>query len=228
MTETDDTEDDGSDGYAGVADDRREERDELVDGLVRRGYVTSDAVERAMRAVPREIFVPDEAAPNAYADRPLSIGEGQTISAPHMVAMITERLGLKRGHKTLEIGTGRGYHAAVVAEIVGPENVYTVEYYDELAHEARENLPDAANVFVGDGSMGLPSHAPYDRTYLTCAAPEVPDSVGEQLRDRGRAVLPVGRRGGQRLVTVERRGDELTVEEGEGVRFVRLRGEEGF
>jgi protein-L-isoaspartate(D-aspartate) O-methyltransferase len=208
--------------------DYDEDRDALVDSLVERGYVESDAVERAMRSVRRENFVPDDARGRVYQDAPLPIGEGQTISAPHMVAMITERLELSEGDETLEIGTGRGYHAAVVAEVVGPENVYTVERQEKLAREARENLPDGVTVVTGDGSKGLPAHAPYDRIYLTCAAPNVPDFVDEQLRNDGLAVLPTESGRNQRLVTVEKQGGELSFEEGEPVRFVRMYGEEGF
>ncbi|MDZ7688100.1 MAG: protein-L-isoaspartate(D-aspartate) O-methyltransferase [Halobacteriales archaeon] len=204
------------------------DRERLVNSLVERGYVESEAVEKAMRAVPRENFVPESAQGRAYEDSPLSIGEGQTISAPHMVAMITERLNLRAGDKTLEVGTGRGYHAAVVAEIVGAENVYTVERHQKLAREARENLPDGVTVVTGDGSKGLPAHAPYDRIYLTCASPDVPEFLEEQLRDDGRAVLPVQRGGVQNLTTVEKTDGELVVDEGEPVRFVRLVGDEGF
>ena len=220
MSYDEDGEDDGA------AEDRRR----LVDSLVERGYIETDTVEAAMRTVPREEFVPESARGRAYQDSPLSIGEGQTISAPHMVAMITERLDLRAGDKVLEVGTGRGYHAAVVAEVVGAENVYTVEYQEKLAREARENLPDGVTVVTGDGSKGLPAHAPYDRIYLTCAAPDVPGFLDEQLRDGGRAVLPVQRGGVQHLTTVDKNEEdgELVVDEGEPVRFVRLVGDEGF
>ena len=209
-------------------DGTAEDRERLVDSLVERGYVETEAVERAMRSVPRERFVPESAKGRAYEDSPLSIGEGQTISAPHMVAMITELLNLNEGNKVLEIGTGRGYHAAVVAEIVGAENVYTVEYHEKLASDARENLPEGVTVVTGDGSKGLPAHAPYDHVYLTCAAPGVPDFLDSQLREGGRAVLPVQKGGVQHLTTVDKKGDELEIEEGEPVRFVRLVGDEGF
>ena len=205
-----------------------EDRERLVNSLVERGYVESDAVERAMRAVPREKFVPEKVRGRAYEDSPLSIGEGQTISAPHMVAMVVELLDLSEGDETLEVGTGRGYHAAVVAKIVGPENVYTVEYHQRLAREARENLPDGVTVVTGDGSKGLPAHAPYDRVYLTCAAPDVPDFLDDQLREGGRAVLPVQSGGVQRLLTIDKEDGSLEAEEGEPVRFVRLVGDEGF
>jgi protein-L-isoaspartate(D-aspartate) O-methyltransferase len=209
-------------------DERDEDRERLVDSLVERGYVQTEAVERAMRSVPREEFVPEGVRGRAYEDAPLSIGEGQTISAPHMVAMVVELLDLSEGDETLEVGTGRGYHAAVVAEIAGPKNVYTVEYHQRLAREARENLPDGVTVVTGDGSKGLPAHAPYDRVYLTCAAPDVPDFLEGQLCDGGRAVLPVQTGGVQHLTTVERTDEGLEAEEGEPVRFVRLVGDEGF
>jgi protein-L-isoaspartate(D-aspartate) O-methyltransferase len=209
-------------------DERDEDRERLVDSLVERGYVQTEAVERAMRSVPREEFVPEGVRGRAYEDAPLSIGEGQTISAPHMVAMVVELLDLSEGDETLEVGTGRGYHAAVVAEIAGPKNVYTVEYHQRLAREARENLPDGVTVVTGDGSKGLPAHAPYDRVYLTCAAPDVPDFLEGQLRDGGRAVLPVQTGGVQHLTTVKRTDEGLEAEEGEPVRFVRLVGDEGF
>lgn len=205
-----------------------EDRNRLVDSLVERGYIETEAVEKAMRSVPREEFVPENVRDRAYEDAPLSIGEGQTISAPHMVAMITELLDLSEGDEVLEVGTGRGYHAAVVTEVVGPENVYTVEYQTKLAREARENLPDSVTVVTGDGSEGLPAHAPYDRVYLTCAAPAVPDFLDDQLREGGRAVLPVQRGSVQHLTSVDKKGGELEVEEGEPVRFVRLVGDEGF
>lgn len=209
-------------------DEYDEDREHLVDSLVERGYVETEAVERAVRAVPREEFVPENARDHAYQDSPLSIGEGQTISAPHMVAMILERLDLSEGDRTLEVGTGRGYNAAVVAEIVGAENVYTVERHQRLAQEARENLPDGVTVVTGDGSKGLPAHAPYDRVYLTCAAPGVPDFLEDQLPEGGRAVLPVQRDGTQHLTTVDKKDGKLEVDEGKPVRFVRLVGDKGF
>jgi protein-L-isoaspartate(D-aspartate) O-methyltransferase len=205
-----------------------EERDALVDSLVERGYVETDAVERVMRAVPREVFLPEDARGRVYKDSPLPIGEGQTVSAPHMVAMITERLDLSEGDRTLEVGTGRGYHAAVVARTVGAENLYTVERQEKLAVEARQNLPEEVTVVVGDGSKGLAEEAPFDRIYLTCAAPDVPGFIDDQLREGGRCVLPAETGGAQRLVTVEKRDGETVVNEGEPVRFVRMYGEEGF
>lgn len=205
--------------------------DQLVDDLVERGYIESKEVEEAFRKVPREEFVPPEVKDRAYRDTPLNIGEGQTISAPHMVATMTELLNLEQGHQVLEVGTGRGYHAAITAEIVGDEYVYTIERHRVLAGEARENLDRLGygdvTVGVGDGSLGLPEYSPYDRIYVTCAAPEIPDPLTEQLRDGGRLVIPVGR-GAQTLYTVDKHDGGLQREGRLGVRFVRLVGEEGY
>ncbi|MDY7083425.1 MAG: protein-L-isoaspartate(D-aspartate) O-methyltransferase [Halobacteria archaeon] len=218
--------------------DWESQRNELVDHLIERGYIETPGVERSFRVVPRHRFVPAEVENRAYQDTPLNIGEGQTISAPHMVAMMTEMLEIERGHKVLEIGVGRGYHAAITAEIAGAENVYTMERHESLAKEARRNLNETGycdvKVVVGDGSKGLPEFAPYDRIYVTCAAPEIPDSLVEQLvggedeRDtEGRMVVPVGR-GSQTLYLVRKRGGEIFKDGQAGVRFVPLKGDEGF
>lgn len=208
-----------------------EQRKELVDDLERRGYIESGAVENAFLSVAREEFVLSEVREQAYRDTPLSIGEGQTISAPHMVATITELLDLQPGQKVLEIGSGRGYHAAITAEIVGAGNVTTIERNRVLAGKARDNLAAEGygdlRVVIGDGSTGYPEGAPYDRIYLTCAAPNVPDPLVQQIRDGGRMALPVGR-GTQTLYVVDKHDGELRKEGRMAVRFVRLVGEEGF
>ncbi len=202
-------------------------RHRLVDRLVERGYVERESTERALRAVPRHEFVPEGSRREAYADRPLSIGRGQTISAPHMVALMTDLLDLDRGDRVLEVGTGCGYHAAVTSEIVGPGNVYSVEYDAELADEARERLERLGyeiHVRQGDGRHGWPEHAPFDRTYLTCAPRTVPEAVVDQVRVGGRVVSPEGARR-QKLVvlTPTESGVERTTHG--GVRFVSMRGE---
>ncbi|MDY6764957.1 MAG: protein-L-isoaspartate(D-aspartate) O-methyltransferase [Halobacteria archaeon] len=209
----------------------RNDSESLVERLRRLDYIESDEVARAFRNVPREEFVPENLRDRAYEDRPLRIGEGQTISAPHMVAMITELLNLEKGNKVLEIGTGRGYHAAITAEIVGPKNVYSVERHEKLAQAARDNLSKTGYrevmVVIGDGSKGLPEYGPYDRIYLTCAAPEISETFLSQLTDGGVMVLPIGR-GSQTLYRVEKRGDGIKKESHGSVRFVPLVGDEGF
>jgi protein-L-isoaspartate(D-aspartate) O-methyltransferase len=226
----------GGSGDAAAPSDATDQSDEsadfaarrarLVDRLRGRGAIESDAVAEAMRAVPRHEFVPESRRDAAYTDRPQPIGEGQTISAPHMVAVMAELLNLSPGDRVLEIGTGCGYHAAVTAELV--EGVSSVEYERALAEAARERLDRLgyANVRirVGDGHDGWQAHAPYDAAYLTCAADALPDAVVEQVRPGGRLVAPVGRRR-QQLVRARRRADgSLARESHGGVRFVPMRG----
>ena len=203
-------------------------RDRMVDRLEERGSIRRSSTARALRAVPRHEFVPDSRRRNAYADRPLPIGHDQTISAPHMVAVMTDLLELETDDRVLEIGTGCGYHAAVVAEIVGPGNVYTVEYVEEHATAARDRLAELGydiHVRQGDGHRGWPEHAPYDAAYLTCATPEIPDAVVDQVREGGVVVGPVGR-GYQELIRLQI-GPEGVQREGHGgVRFVPMRGGE--
>jgi protein-L-isoaspartate(D-aspartate) O-methyltransferase len=210
-----------------VSSEFAERRDALVDRLADRRDVTRESTLEAMRAVPREAFVGDGDRSAAYADRPLQIADGQTISAPHMVAIMVDALALAPGERVLEIGTGCGYHAAVTAEVVGAENVYTVEYSDRLARRARETLADLGygdiSVRVGDGRDGWPEHAPYDAAYLTCAASEFPPAVVDQIRDGGRLLAPIGN-GCQRLVSAQKHDGELDREDRGGVRFVTMRG----
>jgi protein-L-isoaspartate(D-aspartate) O-methyltransferase len=191
------------------------------------GRIDRPATDAAMRAVSRHAFVPERQREHAYEDRPLPIGGNQTISAPHMVAMMVDRLALEPGERVLEIGTGCGYHAAVTAEVVGPEHVYSVEYHADLAERARETLTEmgygAVSVRAGDGHEGWPEHAPYDAAYLTCAADSFPDAVVEQTRTGGRLLAPLGT-DRQRLVYAEKTGDGLRRETGTGVRFVPMRG----
>jgi protein-L-isoaspartate(D-aspartate) O-methyltransferase len=205
-----------------MAYERKRER--LADRIS--GRVDDERVVEALRSVPRHEFVPESRRESAYRDRPLPIGEGQTISAPHMVAIMADLLELDPGDDVLEIGTGCGYHAAVTAELVGDEGVYSVEYHDSLAREARERLVDLGygdvSVRAGDGREGWPDHAPYDRAYLTCAAAELPEAVVEQVRPGGYVLAPVGT-GRQTLVRARRRADgSLDRETHGGVRFVRM------
>ncbi|MEM4782049.1 MAG: protein-L-isoaspartate O-methyltransferase [Halalkalicoccus sp.] len=203
-----------------------DERAALVDRLARREGLSGPATE-AMKAIPRHEFVPEFRRGAAYADRPLPIGDDQTISAPHMVAIMTDLLGVERGDRVLEIGTGCGYHAAVTAEVVGPENVFSVEFSPELAGRARETLKRIGYgeiaIREGDGREGWPEHAPYDAAYFTCAVPEIPGAVIEQVRAGGTILAPVGNRS-QRLVRarVGEEGIEGRETHG-GVRFVSIR-----
>ncbi|MFN3267663.1 MAG: protein-L-isoaspartate O-methyltransferase [Zestosphaera sp.] len=212
----------------------RARREKLVKSLVEEGILKSEEVIRAMLSVPREEFVPLRYRELAYLDTPLSIGYGQTISAPHMVAIMTEALKVSRGNKVLEIGAGSGYQAAIIAEIVKPEgHVWTIEIVPELAKFAEENLrrtgySDYVSVIIGDGSRGYEEAAPYDRIIVTAAAPEVPKPLISQLREGGRMVIPVGDMYVQILKIIEKRGSTLHVEDSVPCVFVPLIGEYGF
>ena len=218
-----------------IDDERTEESDDpLADAARRRMIetvrprVSDERVLDALATVPRHEFVPPDRRNNAYADRPLPIGDGQTISAPHMVAIMADLLELEPGERVLEIGTGCGYHAAITAELVGAESVYSVEYSAELAERARRTLEDIGygevSIRVGDGREGWPDHAPYDAAYLTCGAPDFPEAVLEQVAPCGRALGPIGT-GWQTLAMVEKRTDgALERTDHGGVRFVPMRG----
>ena len=201
---------------------------ELLEGM--RGFV-SDRVILAMSRVPRELFVPDDLRSRAYEDTPLPIGYGQTISAPHMVAIMCNLLDLQEGMIVLEVGGGSGYHAAVMADLIGPRgHVYSVERIPGLAAQARSNLELAGiknvTMIQGDGSIGLPEHGPYDRISVAATAPDVPEPLKQQLKIEGKMVIPVGR-GFQELVLVTRKNG-FVVEQKMGVAFVPLIGERGF
>jgi protein-L-isoaspartate(D-aspartate) O-methyltransferase len=205
-------------------------QEELITRLVRNGYLKSPRVVAAMKKIPREEFVLDACRQNAYDDTPLTIGFGQTISAPHMVAIMLEALDIRETHRVLEIGTGSGYHAALAAALAPHGHVYTVECIDELAETAscRFSALGLSNVTVtvDDGSRGLPAHAPYDRIYATCAAPRIPEPFIEQLTSGGRLLVPVGRRYGDlRLVT---KNDRLSEKSLGGCAFVPMVGTGGY
>jgi len=200
------------------------------DQLERRG-IRDQRVLAALQHVPRERFVPALGRAFACDDRPVSIGHGQTISQPFMVAAMTEALRVQPGQRVLEIGTGSGYQAAVLAELGA--DVYTVERVPQLAESARSVLDELGyshvHVRVGDGSLGWPEHAPFDRILVTAGAPAVPPALLEQLDpDRGLLVAPVGPRLVQTLVAVERSGNEWVREELLVCRFVPLLGAEGW
>jgi protein-L-isoaspartate(D-aspartate) O-methyltransferase len=192
--------------------------------------IVDERVLAAMRAVPRELFVPPEERRRAYDDAALPIGSGQTISQPYMVARICELLALHGDERVLDVGTGSGYQAAVLAELA--DEVHTIERMPELADRARETLADAGyervRVHVGDGTLGLPEHAPYAGIAVAAAAPQLPRALYEQLEPRGRLVVPVGRRRGQLLQVVVRSPEGPAVLRSVPCRFVPLVGEEGF
>lgn len=209
-----------------------ERRAQLVEQLKIEGRICTKEVERAFLEIPRENFVPESIKRYAYLDTPLEIGNSQTISAPHMVAIMVEALDTKKGHKILEIGAGSGYHAAIVSKLVGEKgHVYTIERFPILAENAKKNLKNTSitnvTVEVGDGSLGLPKYAPYDRIYVTCAAPCIPPPLIEQLKDKGKLMIPVGQMIST-LELIEKVGDKIISKDLGGCAFVPLVGKHGY
>lgn len=176
----------------------KKNRKDLILKLKDNGYIKTEKVKDAMLNVPREEFMTPETKSLAYIDRPIPLKRGQTISAPHMVAIISEKLSLETGMKVLEIGTGFGYNAAVIAELLGPEgHVYTIERIESLKETADQNLKRTGysknvTVILGDGTKGYPEQAPYDRIYATASAPKVPEPLKSQLKIGGRLLAPIG------------------------------------
>ena len=212
--------------------DLTNERPRMVrDQIAARG-VRNPAVLEAMRRVPREAFLPEELAEFAYQDTPLPIEAGQTISQPYIVALMIESVEPRAGDRALEIGTGSGYAAAVLSEVVG--EVYTIERHEQLAKLATKRLDSLgySNVKVlhGDGTLGWPEHAPYDVIIVTAGGPQVPKPLLEQLAIGGRLIIPVGETSRlQRLVRVTRTGKDQFDDEDLGeVQFVPLIGAEGW
>jgi protein-L-isoaspartate(D-aspartate) O-methyltransferase len=206
------------------------QRERMVeDQLEARGIVDQRVLD-AMGRVPREAFVDEGDRKRAYLDMPLRIGYGQTISQPYMVAIICQTAEVREGDHVLDIGTGSGYQAAVLAELGA--DVHTVERIPELAERARERLSAAGyeqvEVHVGDGSLGLPECAPFDAIVVAAAAPVMPASLYEQLVPRGRLVVPVGGPEGQRLEVIVRSPEGPAVTRSVPCRFVPLVGAEGF
>ena len=205
-------------------------RQRMVEDQLRGRDIVDERVLEAMERVPRELFVPTGERHRAYADAALPIGHGQTISQPYMVARIAEVLDLNGDEKVLDVGTGSGYQAAVLAELGG--EVHTIERIPELAGQARENLAtagyDNVHVHLGDGSVGLPDEAPFTAIAVAAAAPGLPERLYEQLEPRGRLAVPVGGRWGQRLEVIVRCPEGPAVVHSVPCRFVPLVGEEGF
>jgi len=208
-----------------------EKRKNLVESLKKQGRIKTKEIEKAFLEIPREKFIPTIFEQHAYLDTPLEIGQGQTISAPHMIAIMCEELDLKKDQKILEIGTGSGYHAAIVAKIIEPNgHVYTIERHKNLAEKAKQNIKNAniknITVEIGDGSEGLKKYAPYDRIYVTCAAPIIPQPLIEQLKDPGKMLIPVG---GTlcTLYLLEKNNGKIKKENHGGCAFVPLIGKYG-
>ncbi len=193
--------------------------------IVSRGVKDSKVLD-AMRKVPRHLFVPEDVQTLAYIDDPLPIGENQTISQPYIVAYMSEQLELESGDKVLEIGTGSGYQAAILGEIV--DSVYTIEIVDVLAKRAQKCLKklEYTNIFVksGDGYMGWPTHAPFDAIIITAAPPKIPQPLVDQLKIGGRMILPVGKIF-QELILVTRTDTGIKKKKLLPVRFVPMTGE---
>jgi protein-L-isoaspartate(D-aspartate) O-methyltransferase len=212
------------------APDLAEARRAMVEGQLRGRDIADENVLEAMAQVPRELFVPEPERVRAYADAALPIGHGQTISQPYMVARIAEALALRPGELVLDVGTGSGYQAAVVAELGA--RVVTIERIPELAERARESLAAAGygdvEVRVGDGTLGVPERAPFDAIAVAAAAPGFPQTLYDQLRPRGRLVVPVGGQRAQRLEVIVRSPEGPAVVHSVPCRFVPLVGEEGF
>jgi protein-L-isoaspartate(D-aspartate) O-methyltransferase len=197
--------------------------------IVRRG-LRDPRLLGVMETVPRHLFVSKGYRFSAYDDNPLPIGHSQTISQPYMVALMTDELKLKGNERVLEVGTGSGYQAAILGMMA--DEVHTVEYIPELASKADKLLKelgmDNVHVHSGDGSLGLPEHAPYAGILVAAAAPRTPKALLKQLEDGGRLVLPTGGRGMQQLEVWERKGNEFDKKTVTAVAFVPLRGEGGW
>lgn len=209
---------------------RAEERRRMVERQIEARGVHNLGVLAAMREIPRHLFIPPPYDQNAYDDNPLPIGDGQTISQPYIVAVMTDLLHPERSDNVLEIGAGSGYQAAILSRLVG--RLTTIERIPAVAILARNNLKllgiENVEVFEGDGTQGYPQHAPYNGIIITAATPEIPQPLIDQLADGGRLVAPVGERDVQELVTLEKHGDRMIPESHGGVRFVPLIGKNGW
>ncbi len=201
-------------------------RQQMVEQQIQARGVKNERVLKAMLEVKRHLFVPEPYRELAYSDRPLPIGEGQTISQPYIVALMTELVNPRKDEKVLEIGTGSGYQAAVLAKLC--QQVYTIEIVESLAESAKARLKklgyDNINVKHGDGFKGWEKYAPYDAIIVTCAPPEIPPPLIEQLKEGGRLVIPVGEHF-QELKLVEKENGEIHIRDIIPVRFVPMTGD---
>ncbi len=206
-------------------------KESLLDYWRKSGIITDEKVLKAFKEVPREDFVLEKDGDAAYADHPLHIGGGQTISQPTTVMIMTQALELKEGMKVLEVGAGSGYQAALISRIIGSEGrIITVEFLESLYSFAKKNLKDCSNVKVvkGDGSKGYEKEAPYDRIIVTCAAPSIPPPLFEQLRMKGIIVIPVGSLYTQKMIKAKKTKKGIDKKDLGSFAFVPLRGEYGF
>jgi len=216
---------------AGTRIDFKRNRERMVREQIEGRGVTDPEVLRAMRKIPRHLFVDEALIPQAYENHPLPIGHGQTISQPYVVAWMTELLQVAPGMRVLEIGTGSGYQTAILAELGA--HVYSVERVKPLAAVARQRLADLrylrVRIKLDDGTLGWPDEAPFDRILVTAAGPKIPEPLLDQLADPGRMVLPVGAsRRGQSLYLVVKEAGRVVTQDLGGVMFVDLVGAHGW
>ncbi|HEQ79268.1 MAG TPA: protein-L-isoaspartate O-methyltransferase [Euryarchaeota archaeon] len=210
-----------------------ENKKRLLHHLKRQGYIRSQSVLEAMEAVKRELFVPEELREFTYTDTPLPIGHGQTISAPHMVAMMCELLQIERGDRILEVGGGCGYHAAVLSRLTGENGkVVSVEIVSQLVKVAISNLEKAnienVEMLQADGGLGHPGKGPYQRITVAAASPVIPKPLLDQLDEGGIMVIPVGKGGYQNLMVLKKRDKRIFEKDHGGVVFVPLKGKYGY
>jgi protein-L-isoaspartate(D-aspartate) O-methyltransferase len=205
-------------------------RKEMVERQIKARGVKDPNVIAAMLKVPRHMFIDPSLWNEAYEDHPVPIGEGQTISQPYIVALMTELLSLKRGEKVLEIGTGSGYQAAILAEITDQDKVFTIEINEKLAKKAMKRLKDLGydkiNVMIGDGYKGWPENAPFDAIIVTAAPSHIPQPLLDQLAEGGRMVIPVGETF-QELLLITKRNGKIEKKVVTSVLFVPLIKESG-
>jgi protein-L-isoaspartate(D-aspartate) O-methyltransferase len=204
--------------------------EQMVEGQLRGRGITNTRVLDAMRTIPRHEFLADQLRRRAYEDAALPTLDGQTISQPYMVAVMSAGLGVGPDDVVLEIGTGSGYQTMILAQLA--RRVVSIEMHPGLAEQARRRMADFGidnvEIHVGDGTLGYPAAAPYDRILVTAGAPHVPEPLIDQLADPGRLIIPVGPRDSQTLNTVEKRHGKLTESEGLACRFVPLTGAQGW
>jgi protein-L-isoaspartate(D-aspartate) O-methyltransferase len=206
------------------------QRRSMVESQLRARGIRDDRLLTAMLNVPRHEFVSEEYRDQVYEDHPIPIGEGQTVSQPYIVALMLEALALRPSDRVLEVGTGSGYLTALLSELT--QHVYSVERQSSLARAARARLTHLGcinlDVLIGDGSHGVPEHAPFDAIIVSAAAPRIPPPLFEQLREGGRMVIPVGPAQAQELQLVRKLNSHSVVAKMGGCRFVPLIGEEGY